>query len=874
MSALPNPPLGDVTSLREELWDAGFRPVPVYNIDANHPSPGKAPMGIDWPESARMDPPEAVRRTSASALNTGILCDGLRALDLDLESPQLVARIRAMAVFRLGEAPMRVRSNSPRCLLLYRAAVGEPPKRLICGTEGKVEVLGRGQQFVAFGKHPSGVDLHWTPEAPNAVIRTSLPAITEEQVGAFLCEIAPLIGASSERAQSTVNPEDSKETRALIAELRETGAGHVNVMLDLETDLVGRLQAALTDRPRLRARWDGFSDDMVSAGRDTSRSGMDFSLAALLKGAGFLPIDVARILLAYQHGAAFDDLKHPDEGARLRYVARTAQRASMARSAARPSTPSTAEVTEGGSTTPSSQDASRRTANLPAIQVTAGEIDLIATAGEDALLAAKLPVFRRDKLLVRPVWQKVPASGGRMTVSAGLDTITQPALVDLLNQAVAWERYNQKEKEWKPTDPPTQVAAVILSRAALSRLPNIAGVITTPTLRPDGSVLAEPGYDPATRLYLVHDPALRMPEMPKCPTRNDAGLALDGLQQLLAEFPFVGEVDRAVALSAIITAVVRGAISVAPMHAFRAATAGSGKSFLADLVSSVASGRPCPVMAASEKEDETEKRLVGLLLAGVPIISLDNVNGELGGDLLCQAIERPLVRVRSLGTSEITEIESRAMLLATGNALRVRGDMTRRTLLCGLDPKMERPELRSFNADPVADVLQDRGRYVAACLTIVRAFLHAGKPGGLSPMASFEEWNAWVRGALLWLGCGDPAASMEDAREDDPELSELRDVLGPWKDAIGVGQGITIRDLDALSARYVVRTTANVDLEQLEYPDLRDALMHLGGERGTLNGKRLGQWLMAREGKIVAGLRFRRMGRAKGGVVRWGVETV
>jgi len=525
----------------------------------------------------------------------------------------------------------------------------------------------------------------------------------------------------------------------------------------------------------------------------------------------------------------------------------------------------------------------RRAANLPPIQVIAGEIDMTASAGEQALLASKLPVFRRDKGLVRPVSQKVPASNGRMTVAAGLDSISGPAMVDLLNQAVAWEAWNAKSEAWKACDPPSKVAGVILSRAAISPLPSIAGVITTPTLRPDGSLLLASGYDETTRLYHVLDPALRLPVMPEHPTKHDADLALELLSDLLREFPFTNEVSRAVALSAIITAVVRGALPVAPMHAFRASTAGSGKSYLADIVSLIATGRPCPVMAVSDKEDETEKRLVGLLLSGYPIISLDNVNGELGGDLLCQAIERPLIRARPLGSSEIVEIESRATILATGNAFRVRGDMTRRTLLASLDAKMERPELREFENDPAAEIAGQRGQYVAAVLVIVRAYLYAGKPGTLSPIASFNEWNAWVRGALLWLGCGDPAASMEEAREDDPELSELREVLGLWKEAVGLNMGRTVRELDELSDKKVMKEVAGQDrfgddftkmvaTDGLEWPDLRAALTKIAGERGSLNAKRLGKWLLAREGRIADGLRLERMGRGHGGVVRWGVQ--
>ncbi len=221
-----------------------------------------------------------------------------------------------------------------------------------------------------------------------------------------------------------------------------------------------------------------------------------------------------------------------------------------------------------------------------------------------------------------------------------------------------------------------------------------------------------PDTIPATRLYHAADPSLRLSETVQAPTRADAEIALVALSALLTEFPFVdgrGGVDEAVALSAMITPVVRGAIPNAPMHVFRANTAGTGKSYLADVASAISAGRDCPVLAAGQDEIETEKRLAGLLLAGFPLISLDNVNGELGGDLLCQAIERPLIRLRPLGRSDIVEVESRATVFGNGNGIRVRGDMTRRTLTCDLDAGVERPELRVFSSNPVIQDMEDRG---------------------------------------------------------------------------------------------------------------------------------------------------------------------
>ena len=480
----------------------------------------------------------------------------------------------------------------------------------------------------------------------------------------------------------------------------------------------------------------------------------------------------------------------------------------------------------------------------PAIDVVAGELDLIATKAEAALTGAKLPVFQRGIQLVRPISQEVAASKGRMTVAAGFREITAPAMMDMLAQASVWRRYDGRKQAMVVCDPPERVAQVLLSRAGYWNVPVVAGVVTTPTLRPNGTLLLEPGYDRATRLYHIPDPLLKLPKIPTTPNKWEAREALKCLLELIIEFPFCTDVDRSVALSALITPVARGYMPVAPLHAIRASTAGTGKSYLADLASAIATGRPCPVATLSGRPEESESRLVGLLLAAFPVISIDNVNGELGGDLLCQAVERPMVRVRKLGGSDIFEIESRATFFATGNGIRVRGDMTRRTLLCSLDAGVERPEERSFKRRPVDDVLDDRGRYVAAILTIIRAYICAEKPSSLHPLVSFEEWSELVRGALVWLEQDDPVASMENVRGDDPELSELRELLTAWRD-FQMGE-TTIRDM--------VETAAT----EAGAAALRDALMRVAGVKGQIDRRKLGNWIRSREGRIVDGLRIRR----------------
>ena len=202
MNASHLPRRDAATAFREATWDAGWRPVSLYSFDATHSflqpgAAGKRPKGEAWQERARRNPPDAVTTApELDALETGLLCDGLRVLDLDIDDADTVAHLRALATRLFGETIVRQRDNSPRILLPYRAAEGQPGKRTITGTLGKVEVLGFGQQFAAAERHPSGAVLRWTPEGPATMALHTVPAITEAQLDAFLAEAGPMIGAT------------------------------------------------------------------------------------------------------------------------------------------------------------------------------------------------------------------------------------------------------------------------------------------------------------------------------------------------------------------------------------------------------------------------------------------------------------------------------------------------------------------------------------------------------------------------------------------------------------------------------------------------------------------------------------------------------
>src|SRR4051812_19682793 len=477
------------------------------------------------------------------------------------------------------------------------------------------------------------------------------------------------------------------------------------------------------------------------------------------------------------------------------------------------------------------------------IRLEAGKYHEIAEAAENAIAAAGLPLFDRGGMLVTPVVAKVRGADGQDAETVALMPVTEPLVREFMGRAAVFERFDGRAVSWVKTKPPRDIAELVLVRRGRWPFAKIHGVLAAPTLRPDGSLLATEGFDPATGLYVLSPPD--MPPIPERPTRAEAVAALEQLDELLSEFPWRDPASRAVGMSALITPVARAAFPTAPLHAFTAPTIGTGKSLMPDLASAVASGHPCAVQAQVGNEEEDEKRIVATLIAGYPILSIDNCTRPLRGAALCQLIERPLVKFRVLGKSKKLRVEPRVTVFATGNNLVIAEDLTRRAIVGRLDAQMEQPYLREFKRNPFADIIGNRGRYVAAALTIVRAYQVAGQPGRLPPIASFDGWSHCVRSALVWLGCADPVTTTQAAHENDPNRQQAGAVLEGWERVYGY-------DVEKRAAEMASTTDQ----------DLREALLDVAGSKSemSVSVQALGYWLRDHADFIVDGRRLERRG--------------
>jgi hypothetical protein len=204
-------------------------------------------------------------------------------------------------------------------------------------------------------------------------------------------------------------------------------------------------------------------------------------------------------------------------------------------------------------------------------------------------------------------------------------------------------------------------------------------------------------------------------------------------------------------------------------------------------------------------------------------------------------------------------------MYATGNNLTLIGDMTRRALRSSLDPGVERPELRTFDRDPVAVVKAARGDYVAAALTVLRAFHVAGRPPQASPLGSFTEWSRWVRDALIWLGEADPCATMDEVRGADPKLEALTMVIEQWHAVLGSAR-VSVKQ--AINAAVEQRSHGTFGRPEFIHPEFREALLAVAGDGGAVSGRRLGKWIAANQNRIIGGLKFMSAGIVAG-LARW-----
>ncbi|OHC75209.1 MAG: ATPase [Rhodospirillales bacterium RIFCSPLOWO2_02_FULL_58_16] len=415
-----------------------------------------------------------------------------------------------------------------------------------------------------------------------------------------------------------------------------------------------------------------------------------------------------------------------------------------------------------------------------------GDLADLADRSRAVLAACNQPpwLFRMGAM---PAWVTRDDDGRAMAVH-----LSEERLKLALARIIDWRKKSRTD-DLVPAYPPAQLVKALLATPNPD-LPVLAGIVAAPVFGRSGELVTKRGYHPACRL--LHEPpeGFQLPPIPEQPTLAQIAAARSLLlDDLLGDFPFTSEAERAHALALLLLSFVRPMIDgPTPLHLIEKPSPGTGATLLVDAIAIVATGCSTSIMTEAGDEEEWRKRLTAKLREAPLMAVIDNLHRPLEAASLAAALTAPYWEDRILGRSDITRMPVHCAWVATGNNPRLSNEIARRSVRIRLDAHVDRPWRRNGfrHPDLLSWVRANRATLVAACLTLGRAWVVAGRPRyRATTMGSFESWAETMGGILDVVGVPGFLANSEELYESsDAEGIMWRSFVAAWWDRHGTTQ--------------------------------------------------------------------------------------
>jgi len=381
----------------------------------------------------------------------------------------------------------------------------------------------------------------------------------------------------------------------------------------------------------------------------------------------------------------------------------------------------------------------------------------------------------------------VPDDEGRPVAVA----LTDERLRHMLARLADWRRLNAKG-ELVPTHPPTALVKSILATPDPG-LPVLVGIVSAPVFGRHGRLLTTPGYHPDARLLYCPAPGFDVPAIPQRPSAGEVAAARQLIcDDLLGDFPFVSEAERAHAVALLLLGFLRAMVDgPTPLHLIEKPSPGTGATLMVDAIATILTGAGASVMTEGRDDEEWRKRVTAKLRQVPSIVLIDNLRNKLDSAAVAAALTAPFWEDRILGASEMARLPIRCIWIATGNNPEFSNEMARRILRIRLDAHVERPWQRAGfrHPDLMTWVRANRAPLVSACLTLCQAWIAAGRPRGTRTIGSYENWAQILGGVLEVAGIDGFLGNLEEMmRVSDGEGVVWRSLVAAWWDRFGTAE--------------------------------------------------------------------------------------
>ncbi len=351
-----------------------------------------------------------------------------------------------------------------------------------------------------------------------------------------------------------------------------------------------------------------------------------------------------------------------------------------------------------------------------------------------------------------------------------------------------------------------------------------------PMLLGDEVYVSQSGYDARALLF----GAFSSEEwtIPAEPTDKEYIEACLTLGELIHEMYLQSPADISAALAAILTAVCRPGLPVAPGFVLSAPNSGAGKSYFAQVLTELASVHEADVLTLETRgpnaNSEFSKMVLGALSTSRPVMLFDEIDdNKIDGPSLRKLITSPVFSGRKLGSNEVMTLPTRKLVLITANNVDPTQDSARRFIIVRINPPTDAAKRNQRPDRGAVDLVhENRAKYArAAAIVSLRGMRLLEKlpfrmPPGIHMLSGFPAWSrVCAAPALLaaWMLISEEAEPVNLVEKDDLDLIAQMDPVQ--------------QHVEAINPMLRQKETLQMDPARLALRDLLEALDRFQSEK-------------------------------------------